>query len=466
MHGRNNFHLGLIAWLTTAALAIYALDVTVRKEDYLSNNLSFGHQTHNFIFLIGLWTVGGIALTLQVARWETTAKGSRRAAVGVLIAAVMLVAAVFAWIKPVTASDPRYYVAYGRQIVLGINPYITLIRDCLYDPIIAHVTPMWINIPSLYGPLGLAPFALGNLLSPREEFFAICSTIRLLYLPAFALMGLLLYRAWDWSRWPLAFTVAVLANPIFLHIGLNSAHVEFPMMFWLLVVCFCMTTSRPALAALAFSAACSTKIVPIALIPVYLCWWFRKGLRQVATFLLIFVGVHGSFYLALNGADYPGVLAAPNGWNNLAVLGGPVIRTFLAMSFSEDDASRYALYGFFLFGGAFCLWLLRTKRVPNPYAVTSITLALLYFFRTTCTPWYTLWYWPFLWLAYRTERNVVISLATWTASLLVGRALGWTPMIWLFTFAYSHNLWLWWQERQQQLSEGENRSDGELPEHR
>ncbi len=447
MKRRDSVYLGLLSWLSTAALAIYALDLSMTREDYLSNNPAIGIPSGNIILLLALWVAGGAFLATQLARRESDPKSQNRTLFLTTLGVLAVVAIVFAWVKPIAASDPRYYVAYGRQVVMGLNPYTDLLRDYLNDPIMGLVTPMWVNSPCLYGPLGLAPFVAANLISPRDDFFLICSIIRLLYVPMLMLMGWFLYKSWSWSRYPFTFTFAVLGNPIFLHMALNCAHVEIWMMFWLLAVCLSMASDRPLLAALALTAACCTKIVPIVLIPVYLCWWFRKGIRQTLVFFLTFAVIHGSIYWALNGADYPGVLRSPNGWNNLAVTGGPVIRTFLAFSFSENDASRYALYGFFLVGGAFCLSILRSKREFNPYAVTSITLALLYFFRTTCTSWYTLWFWPFLWLAYRKERNTAISIVTWTASVLIARGIGWTGMIWLFTFAYSHNLWLLWKER-------------------
>ena len=449
--GESNVWLGFLAWILTAILAIYVIDTAVTSQDYISANLALLTQPQVFMTLFGIWVAGTAYFLQQLAAAEAAKKTNRKLLI-TLAVGVFLVATAMAWIKPMTARDPTYYVAFGRQVAeLKVNPYKTWLRECTTDPIIAQVPQMWFNTPCLYGPLMVAEFTLGNLLSPSEDLLTICSTLRLLYIPMVALFGLMLYRAWGWSRWPLTLTFAVLCNPIYLHLAVNSAHPEAWLVFFLLATCLSMMYDRPILAALCFSAACSTKIVPIVLIPVYLCWWLRKGWPQMGKFLTVFTLVHGSIYWFLDGADYPGVLmSAEEGWNPLRVTGGPVIRTFLALSFPEKTASRLALLGFFIVGGAFCLWLLRTKKpLPNAYAVTSITLALLYFFRTTCTAWYTLWFWPFLWLAYRNERNTAISLATWTVSVYLARGMGWSPMIWLFTFAYSHNLWLLWKERSQ-----------------
>lgn len=446
--GESNVVLGFLAWLLTAALAIYVWEVSVTVEGYLSSNPFARLQPTVLLTLLATWLAGGAYFLHQVFRQEKAQGELSKPLRTTLVVGILLTMTAFAWVKPVTARDPCYYVAYGRQVVtLKVNPYKTLLQDCATDPVISQVAPMWFNTPCLYGPLSVGVFSLGNLLSPKEEIMAICSSIRLLYVPMLALLGLMLCRAWGWSRWPVTLTLAVICNPIFLHLALNSAHPEAWLLFWLLATCLAMTSERPVVAALCFSAACSTKIVPIVLIPVYLCWWFRKGMSNAAKFLLTYAAVHGSLYMALGGADYPGVLRSPDGWNPLSVTGGPVIRTFLAFSFSETASSRLALVGFFIFGGAFCLWLLKTRSLPNAYAVTSVTLALLYFFRTTCTAWYTLWFWPFLWLAYRKERHAAIALFTWTASVYVARELGWTLMIWTFTFTYSYNLWLLWKER-------------------
>ena len=450
MHaGENKVWLGFLVWISTAILAIYLIDHAVADQDYISGNLALLTQTHVFMTLFGIW-LGGTAYFLRgLVSSESDGKLRRNFLLALAFGAT-LVAIAMAWIKPMTARDPSYYVAYGRQVAeLKVNPYKTLLKDCTADPIIAQVPQMWFNTPCLYGPLMVAEFSLGNLLSPKEDFLTICSTLRLLYIPMVISLGVLLYRAWGWSRWPAALTFAVVCNPIYLHLAVNSAHPESWLFFFLLSTCLSMMYDKPILAALCFSAACSTKIVPIVLVPVYLCWWLRKGVTQATKFIFTFATVHGTLYWCLGWADYPGVLrGAEDGWNPLRVTAGPVIRTFLALSFSEKTASRLALLGFFIVGGALCLWLLRTKKtLPNAFAVTSITLASLYFFRTTCTAWYTLWYWPFLWLAYRNERNTAISLVTWTLSVYVARGLGWSAMIWLFTFAYSYNLWLLWKER-------------------
>ncbi len=448
MKRRDGVYLGLLGWLCTAMLAIFLFETAVTRQDYLSNNLALGNTPQSLITLLGIWTAATVYLCLELSKYLRS-KSQPEKAVWLPVAVVLTtVAAAFAYVKPIAASDPRYYVAFGRQIVaLGVNPYTTLIRESLGDPIVSLVTPMWIDNPCQYGPLSLIPFALGNLLSPQTEFFAICSTIRLLYLPMFVLLGVLFYRAWGWSRYAFALCVAVMANPLFLQLGLNSAHPEIWVLFFLLIVCLVMNKEKPVLTALVFSAACSTKIVPIVLIPPFLCWWYRKSPRQAAIFFAVFAVVHGTIYTLLDGADYPAVIQNQDRWINIRVTSGPVVRAFLALSFPPAEASRLGLYAFFVAGGAFCWAILRRKKLIDPYTITAVTLAILFFFRTYCNYWYTLWFWPFLWLAYRKERNAAISIASWTVLMLLGHGLGWAPRVWLYTAVFAHNLWLLWKEQ-------------------
>lgn len=73
------------------------------------------------------------------------------------------VAGLLAFLPPFGSADHLNYAAYGRMVVLGLDPYVTVPSDLLSDPVIGAVEE-WRNTPSIYGPVATVVQALASLI--------------------------------------------------------------------------------------------------------------------------------------------------------------------------------------------------------------------------------------------------------------------------------------------------------------
>ena len=65
--------------------------------------------------------------------------------------------------------------------------------------------------------------------------------------------------------------------------------------------------------------------------------------------------------------------------------------------------------------------------------------------RTYFQPWYTLWFWPLLWLDFGKDRDFFISHVGWTTVMLVSWLVGWESKGWFVggaaILALTHAVW-------------------------
>ncbi|WP_239119275.1 polyprenol phosphomannose-dependent alpha 1,6 mannosyltransferase MptB [Planotetraspora thailandica] len=78
-----------------------------------------------------------------------------------LLLAGCLAAVVLAFLPPSGSADHLNYAAYGRMVMLGHNPYVTVPADLPGDPVIGAVEE-WGTVPSVYGPVATAVQALAS----------------------------------------------------------------------------------------------------------------------------------------------------------------------------------------------------------------------------------------------------------------------------------------------------------------
>jgi hypothetical protein len=140
-----------------------------------------------------------------------------------LLIAGLLTAAAFVLLPPVGSGDHLNYAAYGRMAVTGHDPYVTGARDLPGDPIADAVERPWREEPSIYGPLATAQQALASWAggdSVRLTVFVLSLTNAL----AFALVGLLLYRAAGGPGGRLRAVLLWTGNPLLLFHLVSGAH--------------------------------------------------------------------------------------------------------------------------------------------------------------------------------------------------------------------------------------------------
>lgn len=77
---------------------------------------------------------------------------------GILLAGSIVAVALLTVLPPAGSADPLNYAAYGRMVVIGVNPYLVTPRTLdhrTHDPV-AHAVVAWRSSTSVYGPLGTA----------------------------------------------------------------------------------------------------------------------------------------------------------------------------------------------------------------------------------------------------------------------------------------------------------------------
>lgn len=184
-------------------------------------------------------------------------------------------AAAMALVPPLGSTDILSYGAYGRMVVLGLNPYTSTVSDlvAMGDPVGVAYQGAWPDVPSVYGPValgvqGLTSWTSGNSL----RSFVLC--MQLIALVAFMATAWLLDGAagspaararvaWLWA-----------ANPLLLYLIVNSAHID-GIAVALGVAALLVVGRSPVAAGVLAALAVGTKI-SYALYVVALVWALRR----------------------------------------------------------------------------------------------------------------------------------------------------------------------------------------------
>ncbi len=136
-------------------------------------------------------------------------------------------AAVMALLPPLGSTDIMSYGAYGRMVVLGLNPYTTTVNDlaAMGDPIGVTYQGDWPDVASVYGPVALGVQGLTSWFSGSSMRWFVLG-MQLIALAAFMATTWLLDRAAgnDAARLRVAWLWA--ANPLLFYLVVNSAHID------------------------------------------------------------------------------------------------------------------------------------------------------------------------------------------------------------------------------------------------
>jgi len=243
-----------------------------------------------------LWTAmvsatGGVALGWWALRrgWAPELRLVRRWS--------FLGAAVMALLPPLGSSDVLSYGAYGRMVVLGLNPYTTTVTDLVVagDPVGVGYQGAWSDVSSVYGPAALGiQGAVSWLSGTSMQTFA--ALMQLLALVAFVATALLLDRAAGDHVARARVAVLWTANPVLWYLVVNSAHID-GLAVALGVAGLLVVNRSPAMAGVLAGLAVGVKISYV-LYAVALVWAVRHARRSLLR-------------LALAGAATGAVLFVP-----------------------------------------------------------------------------------------------------------------------------------------------------------
>lgn len=317
-----------------------------------------------------LYAIGFGFLGLALARMP------RYAAVphaGMIVFAVAVAARVPLLLAPPSLSDDVHrYVWEGRVIVHGANPYthapshpaLAPLRDDGIHPRINHP-----ELATIYPPLAEAGFALVAALSPTVLAFKIWVVLHdlALVLALLALLGRergppLAAAAWAW-------------NPLVIVEYTGNGHNEPTALLWL-AMAWLLLPRRPALSALALSAAVLVKLAPLVALPFFVARWTRR-----ARFTALAVLAPGllAFWALTRGAD-SGLGAYWSRWRNNE-LAFHVLERLLGF-----EPARFAALALVAAAIAWGLW-----RGLGTFAGSRFALRVATLVAPVVHPWYLGW---------------------------------------------------------------------------
>lgn len=434
--------LWLAAYLLLGLTTILLPEYTFSDQQFSARE----HLTTSYVLvgctLLAAWTACGLAFLKSLAKPDTRGDGASLVKGACFVIGVLGVAA--AWSRPVWSIDTNYYICYGRQILeYGLDPYQVNLYASAQDPIISQVDEFWFINPCFYGPVALSFYTLANLLAAAESLHTISCTLKFLWIPFYLGLARLLYLHWKERPNSWALVLCVLGNPLMLGFSLLDGHIDFMIATFLILTAMCLEKEKPIWAAVALSISASLKIVGIVTFPICLAWLLARSWRSAGQFCLTFAALYGGVYWSINWGEYPGVIHFANKWSTLNT--ACVVPGLLELFGVSDVALAVKISNLLFYSliGVLCVLVLRGKfsRVALPM---SLAMTALLFTRTYFQIWYNLWFWPLLWLAAKSDRQVTTLVGLWTALCLLSPLFGWDGRRWMLALATLlawHTLW-------------------------
>jgi alpha-1,6-mannosyltransferase len=291
-------------------------------------------------------------------------------------------------------SDMIRYIWDGRVQRLGINPYAVLPAD----PAVAHThDENTVRMPSRHDRTPYPPAA--------QLFFRAVVTLtespRAMKLALTACDLLTIVLLWRWLRatdrneW-LALSYAW--SPLVILEVAHSGHIDALGGMWILISALCLTQKRTTLAALTFTLAVATKLLPLVLAPLYLG---RVRARDIALGALLLAALYWPF---ASSTLIP-VGAVPTVVQHIR-FNSPIFRP-LAWVVTPQGAAVFAL----LVGFGAALWARWRLDASDP-AAWAWPMALALACAPVIYPWYLLYFTPFLFT------RATVPLAIWTCTVI------------------------------------------------
>ena len=328
------------------------------------------------------------------------------------IAPSTLIAVLVAWTAPLVLAPPLFsrdvysYVAQGRVVASGQDPYqtgVAVVDDWFAD----GVDPMWAETPTPYGPFwlllarGVADFAPGQ---PALAAFA----FRLAALAGLALLVIYLprlARAHGIDPSP-ALWLGVLNPLVVMHV-VSGAHND-ALMIGLIVMGFALAGERrPALGVGAVALAAAIKPIALLALPFVGLQWagldsgWGARIRAWALALLITVGVFVlASVLAGVGPGWIAALSTPGEvrtWLSPATAVGMLLGMgTTAVGATIDDALVVTIVRTIgtIAALGIVAWLILRPEGRSPVRGAALAFLTVVLLGPVIQPWYLLWFLP------------------------------------------------------------------------
>jgi hypothetical protein len=289
-------------------------------------------------------------------------------------------------------SDMVRYVYDGRIQRFGYNPYAVVPSD----PALAHThTADTARMPSRNARTPYPPAAqlFFRLMVTLWESARVMKSVLTLLDIATIFIVLQWLRVTGRSEW---LFLGYAWNPLVILEVAHSGHIDGLGVFWIALCALWVARRRTSLAAIAYTLAVATKLLPIVLAPLFLG---RMKARDIA----IGAGALLLLYLPFMTAGVMPIGAVPNVVEHIR-FNSPIFRP-LAWAVTPTGAAVFALAAG-LAAAAWARWKLDVNDPASwawPMAVTLACAPVIY-------PWYLLFFTPFL----LTATTVPLTVWTWT----------------------------------------------------
>ncbi|MFN8635630.1 MAG: glycosyltransferase 87 family protein [Chloroflexota bacterium] len=249
------------------------------------------------------------------------------------------------WIYPVAALDLYDYFMYGRIVlVYGGNPFFQP-PSAFPDPLVGY-SP-WPNERSVYGPAWQLLSLLPTWVSGDDMLRGLVS-FKLLGLIAFVVCSLVLWRLLqrlDPAR-AASGTLLFAWNPLLQFELVGNGHNDVVMVLFVLLALWALIAERRLLALPLLALAVLTKLLAVALGPVFLCGLLRGrgALRDKLGYILASGGVGILLAVALYAPFWGGVdtlyFLSRGNWFTASI--PTMLRELLRQRYPYEEAGRLA----------------------------------------------------------------------------------------------------------------------------
>lgn len=357
--------------------------------------------------MVVLWTVAAIPW-LIVAYRKKQALSPRSLAVPITLACLIAVA-----VKPAQSLDLYVYLAQGRQLMYGIDPYRVTIAASVHDKVLASLNPFWFKQVSLYGPALLLVAFLANVFGPSGSVLGISKMIKAFWLIPYALWAKLCWQHWSKNRYRNYLMILIVANPLMIFHTLAEGHFDTVVAILVCTTGFLLLQERWLLASLTLCLACCFKMTAIIAAPVYACWVYSRHPKKGIVFFSGFVVSYLLTHLVIGGGEWQNAMDFARSWGYVFYAG--VVPRFVSLFAGQDiDSVNLVSNTCFYFGIVLiCVGTLKGKFPCSPFLAISLAFALFVFTRTHVRSWYYTAFWMPLWLCSQNPRYLTLSVGFW-----------------------------------------------------
>lgn len=338
---------------------------------------------------------------------------------------IILASSFAIWVKPPQTHDLYVYLAQGRQLLLGINPYKVKLWDCIFDPVIASISKTWFDQLSLYGPLIILLGAAANLIGPNGSLIGLGRTLKSFWILPYGLWARMSWAHWKKNPDRNLIFLAIFANPVLIFQVFVEGHADLAMVGFICVTGLLLLRSQPLWSGLTLTIAACIKMTSLVVFPACACWLFHKNRRQAAEFTVTFLGLYALSHAFIGGGEWSNVTQFNKNWSDLSIA-GIVPRLLLFIGIRDGNAIHSITdLCFYLSVAIICLLILYGKMDQSPFLAMGLILACLVLTRTHVRSWYYLWFWSMLWMSRQDLRYLLVSISLWATATLYSMMYIW-----------------------------------------